>query len=86
LQTLTPYHAKYFAYELTRRCPPDSDDRLMCTAFRGRPEAYPNLTIKKIPRTVLARCEWGRDDYSLEVANLGPAPAAPGQQGLDFAD
>ena len=25
---LTPYHAKYFAYELTRRCPPDSDDRL----------------------------------------------------------
>ena len=27
-QTLTPYHAKYYAYELTRRCPPDSDDRL----------------------------------------------------------
>ena len=25
---LTPYHAKFFAYELTRRCPPDSDDRL----------------------------------------------------------
>jgi len=27
-QTLAPYHAKYYAYELTRRCPPDSDDRL----------------------------------------------------------
>jgi hypothetical protein len=26
-QTLTPYHAKYYAYELTRRCQPDSDDR-----------------------------------------------------------
>ncbi|MGB7217807.1 MAG: SNF2-related protein [Vicinamibacterales bacterium] len=26
--TLTPYHAKYYAYELTRRCPPDSEDRL----------------------------------------------------------
>jgi superfamily II DNA or RNA helicase len=25
---LTPYHAKYYAYELTRRCPPDSDERL----------------------------------------------------------
>src|SRR5690348_1224669 len=25
---LTAYHAKYFAYELTRRWPPDSDDRL----------------------------------------------------------
>src|SRR5258705_379353 len=23
--TLTSYHAKYYAYELTRRCPPDSD-------------------------------------------------------------
>jgi adenine-specific DNA-methyltransferase len=26
--TLTDYHAKYFAYELTRRCPPDSDEKL----------------------------------------------------------
>ncbi len=25
---ITEYHAKYYAYELTRRCPPDSDDRL----------------------------------------------------------
>jgi len=27
-QTLTPYHAKYYAYDLTRPCPPDSDGRL----------------------------------------------------------
>ncbi len=26
--SLTPYHAKYFAYELTKRCPPDSTERL----------------------------------------------------------
>jgi len=25
---LTDYHASYFAHELTRRCPPDSDERL----------------------------------------------------------
>ena len=25
---LTPYHAKYFAHELTRRCPPDSVEKL----------------------------------------------------------
>jgi adenine-specific DNA-methyltransferase len=56
----------------------------MCTAFRGKAEAYPNLTIKKIPKTVLSRCEWGRDDYSLEVANLPPAPVPVGQQGLAF--
>lgn len=26
---------------------------------------YPNLTIKKIPKAVLACCEWEHDDYSL---------------------
>jgi adenine-specific DNA-methyltransferase len=59
---------------------------VMCTAFRGRADAYPNLTIKKIPKTVLSRCEWGHDDYSLEVANLSPAPPPAGQQGLGFED
>jgi adenine-specific DNA-methyltransferase len=33
-------------------------------------ERWPNLTLKKIPKMVLARCEWGHDDYSLNVANL----------------
>ncbi len=59
---------------------------VMCTAFRGKADAFPNLTIKKIPKTVLSRCEWGHDDYSLEVANLAPAPEPPGQQGLGFED
>jgi len=27
-QSLTPYHAKYFAHELTKRCPPDSVEKL----------------------------------------------------------
>lgn len=55
---------------------------VLCTAFRGAADAFANLTIKKIPKTVLSRCEWDRDDYSLEVANLASAPAKPGQQGL----
>ncbi len=59
---------------------------VMCMAFRGKAETYPNLTIKKIPKTVLSRCEWGHDDYSLEVANLAPAAPPPGQQGLGFED
>jgi adenine-specific DNA-methyltransferase len=54
---------------------------VLCTAFRGRGE-YPNLTVKKIPKQVLSRCEWGHDDYSLQVENLPKAPAKPGQQGL----
>jgi adenine-specific DNA-methyltransferase len=49
---------------------------VVCTSFRGRKEGYPNLTVKKIPKAVLTRCEWGHDDYSLKVENL-PAPPKP---------
>jgi adenine-specific DNA-methyltransferase len=44
---------------------------VLCAAYRpfaGDP--YPNLTIKKIPQAVLSRCEYGHDDYSLQVENL----------------
>jgi adenine-specific DNA-methyltransferase len=57
---------------------------VMCAAFRGKPDRYPNLTIKKIPKAVMARCEWGKDDYSLRVENLPKAPAPPGQQALEL--
>ena len=46
---------------------------VLCTAFRSRGD-YPNLTVKKIPRQVLSRCEWGHDDYSLQVENLPKSP------------
>lgn len=48
---------------------------ICCAAYRGvtadkATERFPNLTIKKIPKMVLERCEWGHDDYSLNIANL----------------
>ncbi len=55
---------------------------VMCLAFRSKPDRYPNLTIKKIPKAVLSRCEWGKDDYSLQVENLPKAPLTPGQMEL----
>ncbi|CAM5180794.1 hypothetical protein CDEN61S_02989 [Castellaniella denitrificans] len=61
-----------------------SDQSLLvcCSAFRGvtaakAAERWPNLTLKKIPKMVLARCEWGHDDYSLNVANLPMAKPDP---------
>lgn len=41
-----------------------------CSAFKGDANRYPNLTLKKIPKMVLTKCEWGHDDYSLNVENL----------------
>lgn len=55
---------------------------VVCTAFRGRKDGYPNLTVKKVPKAVLTRCEWGKDDYSLKVENLPQAPPRLGQHAL----
>lgn len=41
-----------------------------CSAFRCKADRFANLTVKKIPKMVLSRCEWARDDYSLNVENL----------------
>lgn len=53
-----------------------------CAAFHGvnaarASERWPNITLKKIPKMVLSRCEWGHDDYSLNVANLPMATPDP---------
>lgn len=55
---------------------------VVCSAFRGRKDGYGNLTVKKIPKAVLSRCEWGKDDYSLKVENLPKAPPPRGQMDL----
>lgn len=47
---------------------------ILCSAFRGEVDIFPNLTIKKIPQEILSRCEWGHDDYSLDIKNLPKAP------------
>ncbi len=46
-----------------------------CTAFR-LPEdgdALSRLTVRKIPKSILAACEWDKDDYSLNIQNLPQA-------------
>jgi adenine-specific DNA-methyltransferase len=55
---------------------------VLCGSFRGKADRHPNLTVKKISKEVLSRCEWGHDDYSLKVENLPKAPAKRGQQAL----
>lgn len=59
-----------------------------CAAFHGTTaakaaERWPNLTLKKIPKMVLARCEWGHDDYSLNVANLPMAEVEKSEPAFD---
>ena len=37
-----------------------------CKAYNSTADAFDNLTLRKIPQSVLFRCEWGRDDYSFK--------------------
>lgn len=60
---------------------------ILCAAFRGNADLWSNLTLRKIPNHIRNKCEWGHDDYSLNVANLpmadkGPLLPPPAQSGL----
>ena len=68
--------------QLSDEVGPERTLLVLCTAFRAKADAYSNLTVKKIPRQVLSRCEWSHDDYSLQVENLPKEPPKPGQQVL----
>ena len=43
---------------------------LVCCKGFSSGVKFPNLTVKKIPKAVLDKCEYGHDDYSLNVKNL----------------
>ncbi len=44
---------------------------ICCTAFQKEcKQAFSNITIKKIPQMLLGRCEFGKDDYSLNIIEL----------------
>jgi len=44
---------------------------ICCKAFQKECKSkYANITIKKIPQMLLGRCEFGKDDYSLNIVNM----------------
>lgn len=43
---------------------------ICCKAYNANADDYPNITFQKIPASILNKCEFGRDDYSLNVAQL----------------
>lgn len=44
---------------------------ICCKSFQQECKSrFENITIKKIPQMLLGRCEFGKDDYSLNIVNL----------------
>jgi adenine-specific DNA-methyltransferase len=57
----------------------DGRTLMVCArAFSGGTDGFANLTCRKIPATILTKCEWGRDDYSLNVTDVPPSAEEEG--------
>jgi len=54
-----------------------------CRAFdKACADAWPDISLRKIPNMLFERCEWGRDDYSLHIV---PQPGEPSAEGEEMA-
>ncbi|SEI98136.1 adenine-specific DNA-methyltransferase [Deinococcus reticulitermitis] len=65
--------------EISEEVGPERSLLILTTAFDSAGETLENLTLKKIPQSLLRRCDWDHDDYSLNVANL-PQATAPDER------
>jgi len=83
LYVTTQFMSRDMLSRLSDEVGPERSLLICCSAFRCDPGQFPNLTIKKIPKAVLKKCEWGHDDYSLEIENLPKAPSEPEEQTED---
>ncbi len=51
---------------------------ICCKSFsKACEDRYSNITLKKIPKMLLGRCEFGKEDYSLNIINMPADPNEP---------
>lgn len=54
----------------------DESLRICATSYaEGMDKKYPNIVIKKIPQAILNNCEFGKDNYDLNIINATAAEA-----------
>ena len=57
--------------KLSEELNPNESLLVCCKSFaKGCNSRHSNITIKKIPQMLLGRCEYGRDDYSINIVNI----------------
>jgi adenine-specific DNA-methyltransferase len=71
---LTPEHLDRIHEEMQ----PDESLLICCKShFDGADGKYSNITVKKIPSMLLGKCEFDRDDYSLNIVDMPRNPDEP---------
>ena len=69
--TTTKFVTMEFLDKIHDEMQPDESLLICCKSFSKPCESrYPNITIKKIPKMLLGRCEFGKEDYSLNIVNM----------------
>ncbi len=69
--TTTNFVTVEFVDKIREEMQPDESLLICCKSFSKPCEnRYPNITVKKIPKMLLGRCEFGKEDYSLNIVNM----------------
>ncbi|GJQ23821.1 MAG: site-specific DNA-methyltransferase [Candidatus Brocadia sapporoensis] len=78
----TQFVTVQFLDKIREEMKPDESLLICCKSFQEACEnRYTNITIKKIPKMLLGRCEFGKEDYSLNIVNLPEPTPDPSQEG-----
>ena len=78
----TQFVTVQFLDKIHEEMKPDESLLICCKSFQEACEnRYATITIKKIPKMLLGRCEFGKEDYSLNIVNLPEPTPDPAQEG-----
>ncbi len=71
---LTPEHLDRIHEEMQQ-----GESLLICckSHFEGADSRFDNITVREIPSMLLGRCEFDRDDYSLNIVDMPRNPDEP---------
>ncbi len=76
--TTTQFVTVEFLDKIHEEMKPEESLLICCKSFSKACETrYPEITIRKIPNMLLGRCEFGREDYSLNIINIPVHEDAP---------
>jgi len=76
--TTTQFVTVEFLDKIQEEMKPDESLLICCKSFSKACETrYANITIRKIPNMLLGRCEFGLEDYSLNIINMPVDHEAP---------
>jgi len=81
--TTTAFVTVEYLDKIEEEMNPEETLLICCKAFQEPCESrFTNINIKKIPHMLLGRCEFGKDDYSLNIVNV-PLENEPAESVID---